>query len=92
MFTVKLVEHSGHEQIHPAKRVWADKARMEDGSVHPNDTDVYYSDENDETHKFENYGVAYVMNENGQTVAKYFLGYGKERCAPPNVEPKKKAT
>jgi hypothetical protein len=82
MLTVKLVEHNGHEQIYPADEVWADPPRDKDGKqdVHARLPDLSVK-------HFANYGVVYVMNSHGATVAKYWLGYG-ERQADAESPPK----
>ena len=73
MLTVKLVQYDGHEQIHPAKRVWADD--MPENGV--NAKRVYaLVEDGAEPLTFQGYGAVYVMNSSGATIANYFLGHG----------------
>jgi hypothetical protein len=74
MMTVKLIEPSGHEQIYAVKSI-ATERNLEYG---PNAVKVYawtYCD--DEPLRFGSNGTLYVMNNAGQTIAKYWLGSGK---------------
>jgi hypothetical protein len=77
MFTLKMVEYNGHEQIHAVRRVWAEDA-PEHGS---NSKRVFATAPYDESDvsTFECYGAVYVMNESGATVAKYHLGHGEKK-------------
>ena len=78
MLTVKLVEHNGHEQIHEVQGVSSEpnpeRTKLENHSAWR----VYARKLDGECLTFVNYGVLYVMNDAGQTVAKYWLGYGQE--------------
>lgn len=88
MLTVKLREHNGHEQVHTAEKVWAEpnperghdayRVHAQPPGAHPDSQLLHFAD----------YGVVYVMNDNGATVAKYWLGYGE---APAVKEPDKLA-
>jgi len=77
MLTVKLVEHDGHEQIYEAQHVWVETQAREDGGK-----TVCAETESHGLKKFSDYGDIYVMNDKGQTVAKYFLGYGPPSNTP----------
>jgi hypothetical protein len=74
MLTVKLIEHNGHEQIHEAMEVWSEPAP---GGV----TIVHARKPDGEALHFASYGRLYVMNDGGQTVASYHLGYGEDKSA-----------
>jgi hypothetical protein len=81
MLTVKLVEHNGHEQIYSATHVWAEPS-AEQPKIGTTRMDVYANVEPVPVNllnplRFANYGIVYVMNEAGQTVAKYWLGFGE---------------
>jgi hypothetical protein len=79
MLTVKLVEHNGHEQIHEVKQVWSTPNPERDQIEGPHGAcRVSATKNNDEVLSFSDYGVLYVMNEGGQTIAKYWLGYGQD--------------
>jgi hypothetical protein len=89
MFTVKLVEHNGHEQIYSASEVWAEPASVDEqpkvgdikmrvfARVEPPPLNLI----NPVT--FAGYGIVYVMNDAGKTVAKYWLGYGDKETESP---------
>lgn len=76
MQTVKLVQHDGHEQIHSAERVWADRAPefgVDAMKVHATPPG------GGAPLTFQGYGTVYVMNAAGATIAKYWLGYGEDK-------------
>lgn len=76
MLTVKLVEHNGHEIVHEATEVWAEPVPE---GVKDSEMEVHARKPDGDILHFGHYGVLYVMNEGGQTVAKYWLGYGEAR-------------
>jgi hypothetical protein len=70
MFTVKLVEEGGHEQLTEATNLWVDVESSEKGSHRT----LRYLNPNGMSGAFGDYGEVYVMNDHGATVAKYDLG------------------
>jgi len=81
MLTVKLVEPSGHEQVHEVSKVWAEHNPDFEGVSLPFPVFVVLTavHNSDAVLTFSGCGTIYVMNDNGATVAKYFLGYGNEK-------------
>lgn len=66
MLTVKLVEPNGCEQIHEVKNVWTS----------PNDPSIKVLAElsdGSRTLQFGTLGIVYVMNGEGNTIARYDL-------------------
>jgi hypothetical protein len=79
MFTVKLIEPNGHEQIFETAVVWAEPVPDGAHCGALSQMNVFARQSNDkdpDKHplQFGGTGFLYVMNEAGQTVAKYFLG------------------
>lgn len=73
MLTVKHIEPSGHESIHPAVRVsFQPRAQLEDKSWAAQC--VFIDTPKMETIALGSWGAIYVMNDAGKTVAKYDLG------------------
>jgi len=78
MLTVKLVQHDGHEQIYPATHVVANPVYgSKDGAMR---VDAWQGVPGEEPLHFASYGALYVMNQAGQTIAKYWLGYGNNEA------------
>lgn len=67
MLTVKLVEPNGHEQIHEVKNVWT-------SPNDPNTKVLAELSDGSRTLQFGTLGTVYVMNGEGNTIAKYNLG------------------
>lgn len=82
MFTVKHVETTGHETIYPATRVAFQPRKRPDGRTCDPREDasddiaacVFIDNPKGDTVPLGSFGVFYVMNEAGRTVAKYDLG------------------
>lgn len=81
MLTVKHIEVTGHENIHPATRV-SYQPRMERGRAVEPGVDgsevsahcVFIDTPKGDTIALGSFGSVYVMNDAGKTVAKYELG------------------
>ena len=78
MFTVKLVEPNGHEQIHEAVEVWSEKPDTDKNWAAKN---VCITRPDGEVKTFGGLGMLYVMNDAGQTISKYLLGYEDDAVA-----------
>ena len=71
MLTVKLVEPKGYESIHEVKKVWSNQSEIDSTAQ-----TVFVETDTGEVMEFGPYGTVYVMNDGGQTIAKYWLGGG----------------
>lgn len=86
MLTVKHIEDTGHENIYPAARVsYQPRQVLESVNVGPNTLApcVFIDTPKGDTVPLGSFGVFYVMNEAGKTIAKYDMG-----AKPPLDEPK----
>lgn len=74
MLTVKLVEDTGHEQIHPnIQTVTASPNRALGASAMS--VTAWRTAEDDHPIQFGSSGTVYVMNEQGSTISRYWLGH-----------------